>query len=184
MSSHRNTHIVCGSHWKLFIILWGPFASTEDGNFVSPVCHKEVNDSKNVEHRDPRIVRHDHKHNVKHVGVALPEWVFSALLTKFFAHMQKFRPESLDQSVVHAGKLSLQMAVSAKARGRLDDAHQMPQNSSAAGSTSAQFEHKGKITQTDTWKMHLIELVEQFLCQTAVFEQILFDHFNWPLDRH
>jgi len=32
--------------------------------------------------------------------------------------------------------------------------------------------------------MHLIELVEQFLCQTAVFEQILFDHFNWPLDRH
>jgi len=114
MGSHRNTHIVCGSHWKLLIVLWGPLASTEDGNFISPVCHKEVNDSKNVEHRDPRIVRHDHKHNVKHVGIALPEWVFSALLTVHL-HIRKSLNQSNTLANCHFKCLSPQWLVDVSA---------------------------------------------------------------------
>jgi hypothetical protein len=89
MYTHCNRHEVCGSHWKLFIILRGSLASAEYGNFVSPVCKREVDDPKHINQRDPGRVRHEHKHEIKHVGVALPERIFSALLT-VHSHIRKY----------------------------------------------------------------------------------------------
>ena len=148
MSSHRNTHIVCGSHWKLFIVLWRPLASTEDGNFISPVCHKEVNDSKNVEHRNPRIVRHDHKHDVKHVGVALPEWVFSTLNT-IHLHIRKSLNQSYTLANCHFKCLRPQRLVDVSATHikwhKTHEQQEAPAHNSSIKATSLKMTH-GKCT--------------------------------------